>query len=180
MFLISYAFKGQVHDCVCRKSVNCKSLVLQDKCNIEIFLSPAWGHVFPRIKFIQAVLLDQNNNHFVPNYFLISQIAFDTIFNVFPFINIGKLSRLYGDHVFQQIKFICAILVLGQLELFVPNCFKIDQVVFDKKISYIFALSIHRKNWPHPLAAMFSNGSYYFCNLGRWSPKDHLFFMLSL
>ena len=27
--------------CVCRMSENCKSLVLQDKCNIEIFLSPA-------------------------------------------------------------------------------------------------------------------------------------------
>ena len=26
--------------CVCRTSENCKSLVLQDKCNIEIFLSP--------------------------------------------------------------------------------------------------------------------------------------------
>ena len=26
--------------CVCRMSENCKSLVLQDKCNIEIFLSP--------------------------------------------------------------------------------------------------------------------------------------------
>ena len=28
-------------ECVCRMSENCKSLVLQDKCNIEIFLSPA-------------------------------------------------------------------------------------------------------------------------------------------
>ena len=27
-------------ECVCRTSENCKSLVLQDKCNIEIFLSP--------------------------------------------------------------------------------------------------------------------------------------------
>ena len=26
--------------CVCRTSENCKSVVLQDKCNIEIFLSP--------------------------------------------------------------------------------------------------------------------------------------------
>ena len=26
--------------CVCKTSENCKSLVLQDKCNIEIFLSP--------------------------------------------------------------------------------------------------------------------------------------------
>ena len=26
--------------CVCRTSENCKSLILQDKCNIEIFLSP--------------------------------------------------------------------------------------------------------------------------------------------
>ena len=26
-------------ECVCRPSENCKSLVLQDKCNIEIFLS---------------------------------------------------------------------------------------------------------------------------------------------
>ena len=27
-------------ECVCRMSENCKSLILQDKCNIEIFLSP--------------------------------------------------------------------------------------------------------------------------------------------
>ena len=27
--------------CVCRTSENCKSIVLQGKCNIEIFLSPA-------------------------------------------------------------------------------------------------------------------------------------------
>ena len=27
-------------ECVCRTSENCKSLVLQDKCNIEIFVSP--------------------------------------------------------------------------------------------------------------------------------------------
>ena len=27
-------------ECVCRMSENFKSLVLQDKCNIEIFLSP--------------------------------------------------------------------------------------------------------------------------------------------
>ena len=27
-------------ECVCRMSENCKSLVLQDKCSIEIFLSP--------------------------------------------------------------------------------------------------------------------------------------------
>ena len=27
-------------ECVCRMSENCKSLVMQDKCNNEIFLSP--------------------------------------------------------------------------------------------------------------------------------------------
>ena len=26
--------------CVCRTNENCKSLILQDKCNIDIFLSP--------------------------------------------------------------------------------------------------------------------------------------------
>ena len=31
-------------ECVCRTSENCKSLVLQDKCNIEIFLSPGYGN----------------------------------------------------------------------------------------------------------------------------------------
>ena len=40
MFFIAYAFKGQ-SACVCRTSENCKPLVLQDKCNIEIFLSSA-------------------------------------------------------------------------------------------------------------------------------------------
>ena len=49
MFFIAYAFKGQEHvfagqvkivsHLSCSK--NCKSLVLQDKCNIEILLSPA-------------------------------------------------------------------------------------------------------------------------------------------
>ena len=27
-------------ECVCRRSEDCKSLILQDKCNIEIFFSP--------------------------------------------------------------------------------------------------------------------------------------------
>ena len=35
MFFIVYAFKG-----LCRTRENCKSLVLQDKCNIEIVLFP--------------------------------------------------------------------------------------------------------------------------------------------
>ena len=39
MFFIAYTFKGQVHVFIYRTSENCKSLVLQDKCNIEIFLS---------------------------------------------------------------------------------------------------------------------------------------------
>ena len=34
MFFIAYTLKGQVH------VFACKSLVLQDRCNIEIFLSP--------------------------------------------------------------------------------------------------------------------------------------------
>ena len=33
--------------CVCRMSENCKSLVLQDKCNIEIFLSPDFVNSSP-------------------------------------------------------------------------------------------------------------------------------------
>ena len=39
MFFNAYAFKGQMHVC-CRTNENCKRLVLQDKCNIEVFLSP--------------------------------------------------------------------------------------------------------------------------------------------
>ena len=35
MFFIAYTFKGQVH-----VFERCKSLILQDMCNIEIFLSP--------------------------------------------------------------------------------------------------------------------------------------------
>ena len=38
MFFIAYALKGQVQVFAGRVK-NCKSLVLQDKCNIEIFLS---------------------------------------------------------------------------------------------------------------------------------------------
>ena len=40
MFFIAYTAKGQVHVHVCRMSEKCKPLVVQDKCNIEIFLSP--------------------------------------------------------------------------------------------------------------------------------------------
>ena len=41
MFFIAYPFKGQLASaCVRRTSENCKSHVLQDKCNIEIFLYP--------------------------------------------------------------------------------------------------------------------------------------------
>ena len=43
MLFIAHAFKGQVHVSAGREK-NCKSLVLQDKCNIEIFLSPAIEH----------------------------------------------------------------------------------------------------------------------------------------
>ena len=42
MFFIAYSFKGQVHVFAGRKMYdeNCKSPVLEDKCNIKIFLSP--------------------------------------------------------------------------------------------------------------------------------------------
>ena len=41
MVFIAYAFKGHVHAFArLVKVVTCKSLVLQGKCNIEIFLSP--------------------------------------------------------------------------------------------------------------------------------------------
>ena len=38
MVFTAYAFKGQVPSCVYKTSENCKSLVLQDKCNFEIFV----------------------------------------------------------------------------------------------------------------------------------------------
>ena len=40
VFFIAYAFKGQVYVLIYRTSEIYKSLVLQDKCNIKIFLSP--------------------------------------------------------------------------------------------------------------------------------------------
>ena len=42
MFFIAYALKGQVH-VFAKTSENCKSLVPQDKCNIEIFLSSVFS-----------------------------------------------------------------------------------------------------------------------------------------
>ena len=48
MFFIAYAFKGQVHVLIYRTGENCKSLVLQDKFIIEIFLSPD-SHSHPSI-----------------------------------------------------------------------------------------------------------------------------------
>ena len=50
MFFIAYIFKGQV--CVCKASENCKSLILQDKCNIEIFLSPEYIFLKPAKNFL--------------------------------------------------------------------------------------------------------------------------------
>ena len=40
MFFNAYIFKRQVHVFAGPVTENWKSLVLQDKCNIEIFLSP--------------------------------------------------------------------------------------------------------------------------------------------
>ena len=37
---------NQTSACFCRTSENCKSVVLQDKCNIEIFLCPEQCHDF--------------------------------------------------------------------------------------------------------------------------------------
>ena len=47
VFFIARALKGQVHVLIYRTSENCKSLVLQDMCNIEIFLSPVWFNSCP-------------------------------------------------------------------------------------------------------------------------------------
>ena len=44
MFFIAYSF--------CRTSENCKLLVLQEKCNIEIFLSP---DVYGRFYFFNTI-----------------------------------------------------------------------------------------------------------------------------
>ena len=41
MFFIAYTLKGQVHVFTGHVK-NCKSLILQDKCNIEMFLSPVF------------------------------------------------------------------------------------------------------------------------------------------
>ena len=40
IFFIAYSTILRTSACVCGTSENCKSLVLQGKCNIEIFLSP--------------------------------------------------------------------------------------------------------------------------------------------
>ena len=44
---------------VCRTSENCKSLVLQDKCNIEIFLSPAWPVIKQPVKAFNVCFWDK-------------------------------------------------------------------------------------------------------------------------
>ena len=56
-FFIAYTFKGQVHVLIYRTCENCKPLVLQDKCNIEIFLSPD-SHFHPSImrKFCTRIM----------------------------------------------------------------------------------------------------------------------------
>ena len=46
--------------CICRMSENCKPLVLQDKCNIEIFLSPVIIHNF--IIFLRKLNCDHFEN----------------------------------------------------------------------------------------------------------------------
>ena len=68
VFFIAYAFKGQVHVLINRTCENCKSLVLQDKCNIEIFLSPD-SHSHPSImrkfctRFMFADILGSRTKH---------------------------------------------------------------------------------------------------------------------
>ena len=65
MFFIAYTFEGQVHvfagrvkiasHSSCRTSENCKSLVLQDKYNIEIFLSPEQCGILTSVESVEPV-----------------------------------------------------------------------------------------------------------------------------
>ena len=52
-------------ECVCRTHENCKSLILQDKCNIEIFLSPGEGALTKILSnFWPAIFGQQAKRHF--------------------------------------------------------------------------------------------------------------------
>ena len=73
MFFIAYILRTGA--CVCRTSKNCKSLFLQVKCNIEIFLSPEIG-----IDYINRDReLDAENGHqpiFPPQILFLNSIFF--------------------------------------------------------------------------------------------------------
>ena len=43
--------------CLCRTSENCKSLVLQDKCNIKIFLSSVFASISAVTSYLEGVYL---------------------------------------------------------------------------------------------------------------------------
>ena len=59
MFFIAYTFKGHVH--VFAGQVKIEVTVLQDKCNIEIILSPDRYTIFNQIN-PHAFYLFENNN----------------------------------------------------------------------------------------------------------------------
>ena len=69
MFFIAYTFRTSA--CVCRTSENCKSIVLQDKCNIEIFLSPECNELVFQDTQKKHVLTDgkEKNHDLCPHNF---------------------------------------------------------------------------------------------------------------
>ena len=76
MFIIAYAFKGQVH--AFAERVNCKSLILQDKSNIEIFLSPVMYidvYIFQEDELKKAVLVVYANKQDIEGAMTVSEVA---------------------------------------------------------------------------------------------------------
>ena len=49
--------------CVCRTSENCKSLILQDKCNNEIFLSSGFHKILSKVDLSICIRL-KSRQHF--------------------------------------------------------------------------------------------------------------------
>ena len=74
--------------CVCRTSENCKSLVLQGECNIEIFLSPA------SLAYLFHTFLCNSQNSVKPeNYSKDRKLVFKTIYRSMQIISIAECSK---------------------------------------------------------------------------------------
>ena len=102
--LLFIAYNLRPSACVCRPSENCKSLVLQGTCNIEIFVSPEASRKFLNLQYnvpsIQTLYLglDKQNQQKIVNIFL--AISISICFGCSKAPSHGDGSFEYTQHMF--------------------------------------------------------------------------------